>query len=163
MSNQYGPALVIGILIGGAILLDDVITPPQPRFHPPFSVHGGELLPEGHHGVWIGEPGEGPLHREHHGPESVKKAVRLHLAPDSSTDGPATAIELELDVEGGGDAPPHEAIVTAVNQVLKQAQAQGREPTPEEIESALKDAGVEQTEVDVRVLVLDEDESKSDP
>ncbi len=163
MSHQYGPALVIGILIGGAILLDDVITPPQPRFHPPFSVHGGERLPEGHHGVWIGKPGEGPLHREHHGPQSVKKAVRLHLAPDASSDDPATAIELELDIEGDDDAPPREAIMAAVDQVLREAHAQGREPSPEEIESALKAVGVQQAEVNVRVLIRDEDETKGAP
>ena len=29
--NQYGPALVLGLLIGGAILLDDVITPRHPN------------------------------------------------------------------------------------------------------------------------------------
>ena len=29
--NQYGPALVVGLLIGGAILLDDVITPRHPH------------------------------------------------------------------------------------------------------------------------------------
>ena len=28
--NQYGPAIVLGCLIGGAILLDDVITPSVP-------------------------------------------------------------------------------------------------------------------------------------
>ncbi|MBT5135357.1 MAG: hypothetical protein HOM33_07700, partial [Halieaceae bacterium] len=28
--NQYGPAIVLGCLIGAAILLDDVITPSVP-------------------------------------------------------------------------------------------------------------------------------------
>lgn len=35
MQSGYGPALLLGVLIGGAILLDDVITPerkdPPPR------------------------------------------------------------------------------------------------------------------------------------
>ena len=39
--NQYGPAIVLGCLIGGAILLDDVITPSVPTRL--MSIEAGEV------------------------------------------------------------------------------------------------------------------------
>ena len=39
--NQYGPALVVGLLIGGAILLDDVITPRHP--HPAMMIEAHDM------------------------------------------------------------------------------------------------------------------------
>ena len=41
--NQYGPALVVGLLIGGAILLDDVITPRHP--HPAMMIEAHDMGP----------------------------------------------------------------------------------------------------------------------
>ena len=66
MQTGYGPALLLGVLIGGAILLDDVITPerkgPPPRV---AMFHHGEgmesvknLPPGGDHNVWVIKGGD---------------------------------------------------------------------------------------------------------
>ena len=61
MQTGYGPALLLGLLIGGAILLDDIITPER-KGHPPrvAMFHHGEglesaknLAPEGDHNVGL--------------------------------------------------------------------------------------------------------------
>ena len=84
MQTGYGPALLLGVLIGGAILLDDVITPerkgPPPRV---AMFHHGEgmesvknLPPGGDHNVWVikgGDPVEAEIHKE------IKKIGRAHV------------------------------------------------------------------------------------
>ena len=64
--NQYGPALVVGLLIGGAILLDDVITPRHP--HPAMMIEAHEMgpMPMIRKEMRIGGPGEqdmGPIRK----------------------------------------------------------------------------------------------------
>lgn len=85
MLNHYGPALLLGVLIGGAILLDDVITPER-KGHPPrvAMFHHGEgvgelnaLAPEAGHNVWVVK-GDDDVETEIH------KEVRIELSSEDA-------------------------------------------------------------------------------
>ena len=135
MQSGYGPALVLGVLIGGAILLDDVITPernsPPPRmamFH-----HGDaevDLKPLGadeDHTVWViktDEASEREIHQE----------VKIQLESD---DVEAASQELMISVSIDADDKPAGDLAAAVTAVVETARAEGREPTKAEIEAAV--------------------------
>ena len=60
MQTGYGPALLLGVLIGGSILLDDVITPERKGnqlrvalFHLGDGFEIRRLCPGGDHNVWV--------------------------------------------------------------------------------------------------------------
>ena len=85
MQTGYGPALLLGLLIGSAILLDDVITPerkgPPPRvamfhygdgFNEPMA-----LSRSGDHNVWVIK-GEDPVEAE------IYKEIRIELTSDDA-------------------------------------------------------------------------------
>ena len=85
MPTGYGPALLLGVLIGGAILLDDVITPerkgPPPRmamFH-----HGDDgsdakaLGAGGDHNAWVIKTDDDSAHEIH-------KEVKIYLGTEDT-------------------------------------------------------------------------------
>ena len=85
MQTGYGPGLLLGALIGGAILLDDVITQerkgPTPRV---AMFHHGDVFDDpkalsrsGDHNVWVikgNDPVEAEIHKE----------IRIELASDDT-------------------------------------------------------------------------------
>ena len=73
--NQYGPAIVVGVLIGGAILLDDFVRPHPPM--PPMMVEAIEM-------------GEMPFITE--------DIHELHITPDDDTES-----KVWIQKSAGGD------------------------------------------------------------
>jgi hypothetical protein len=132
MLNHYGPSVVLGLLIGGAIIADDFIRP-----HPPHrgkgmpAFHALPALPDSDHKVWVmkGKPnGDTELHKEirivmedeRSDDEQERVMVMVKVADDSA------------DGEGTGAA-----LADAIKAVVDTARSEGREPTEEEIEAAV--------------------------
>ena len=135
MQSGYGPALVVGVLIGGAILLDDVITPerdsPPPRM---AMLHHGDneidlktLGEDEDHNVWVIKTDEASEHEIH-------QEVKIQLESDDVV---AESQELMISVSIDANDKPAGDLAAAVAAVVETARAEGREPTEAEIEAAV--------------------------
>ena len=152
MKSNYGPALLLGALIGGAILLDDVITPER-KSHPTSVAmfHHGEnvgaieaLAREGDYNVWIVK-GEDDIETEIH------KEVRIELsAEDAHTIDEAQQLMISVRVDA--DDEPAGDLAATIGAVIDTARAEGREPTKEEIEAAVSAIAGDAKSIDVEVL-----------
>ena len=157
--NQYGPALVLGLLIGGAILLDDVITPRHP--HPTMMI---EAHPQGpvplirkemriggsghddmgpHKKIWIQKSGDDVI-------EMNEEMEIIVLADDSDKTEEITIVEVHVDGESNSD------LGDVVKAIVEKARAEGRKPSPEELQAAIRGAmgsGNETKSVDVEIQI----------
>ena len=151
MTSHYGPALLLGVLIGGAILLDDVITPKHKG--PPSRVamiHHGEvgsdpkaLGADKEHNVWVIKTDDGRANEIH-------KEVKIHLETED-TDA-SQQEELMISVSIDADDEPAGDLAAAIGAVIDSARAEGRQPTKEEIEAAVSKITGDANSVDVEVL-----------
>ena len=151
MQSHYGPALLLGALIGGAILLDDVITPehkgPPPRV---AMIHHGEagldptaLGADKEHNVWVIKTDDGTANEVH-------KEVKIQLETedtDSSQQG-----ELMISVRVDADDEPAGDLAAAIGAVIDAARSEGRQPTQEEIEAAVTAVTGDAKSINVEVL-----------
>jgi hypothetical protein len=157
--NQYGPALVVGLLIGGAILLDDVITPRHP--HPAIMIEAHDMgsMPMIRKEMRIGGPGTsdmGPHKKiwiQKNGDDVVEMSEEMEiivLADDRDAIEDVTLVEVHVDGESKSD------LGDAVKAIVEKARAEGRKPSPEELRAAIRGAmgsGNEPTSVDVEVQI----------
>jgi len=135
MQSGYGPALVLGVLIGGAILLDDVITPERnsaparmAMFHHGDSEVDLKTLGEDEdHKVWVIKTDEASEHEIH-------QEVKIQLESDDVV---AESQELMISVSIDANDKPAGDLAAAVAAVVETARAEGREPTEAEIEAAV--------------------------
>ena len=150
MQTGYGPALLLGVLIGGAILLDDVITPerkgPPPRVamfhHGDGSDDPKALSRSGDHNVWVIEaddPVEAQIHKE----------IRIELASEEDA---SDEEKLMISVSVDADDEPAGDLAAAIGAVIDTARAEGREPTKAEIEAAVSAIAGDAKSIDVEVL-----------
>ena len=139
--NQYGPALVVGLLIGGAILLDDVITPRHP--HPAMMIEAHDMGPMIRKEMRIGGPGEqdtGPhkqvwIQKSGDGVIEMSEEMEIIvLADDSGGTKDVTLVEVHVDGESKSD------LGDTVKAIVEKARAEGRKPSPEELRAAIRDA-----------------------
>ena len=141
--NQYGPALVVGLLIGGAILLDDVITPRHP--HPTVmseahdmgafpmirkemrlgSSGGRDMGP--HKKIWIQKNGDDVI-------EISEEMEIIVLADDGDLAEDVSIVEVYVDGESKS------GLSDTVKTILEKSQAEGRKPSPEELRAAIRSA-----------------------
>ena len=151
MLNHYGPALLLGVLIGGSILLDDVITPER-KGHPPrvAMFHHGEgvselnaLAPETGHNVWVvkDDDVETEIHKE----------VRIELSSEDADREDETQ-QLMISVSIDAEDEPAGDLAAAIGAVIDEARAEGREPTEGEIEAAVSAIAGDAESIDVEVL-----------
>ena len=157
--NQYGPALVVGLLIGGAILLDDVITPRHP--HPAMMIEAHDMGPmpmirkemriggpgdqdmAPHKKVWIQKNGDGVI-------EMSEEMEIIVLADDSDATEDVTLVEVHVDGESTT------GLADTVKAIVAKARAEGRKPSPEELRAAIRGAmgsTDEPTSVDVEIQI----------
>ena len=157
--SQYGPALVVGLLIGGAILLDDVITPRHP--HPAMMIEAHDMGPlpmirkemrisgpgdqddGSHKKVWIQKSGDGVI-------EMSEGMEIIVLADDSDSTKDVTLVEVRVDGESKSD------LGDTVKAIVEKARAEGRKPSPDELRAAITDAlgkGNEPKSVDVEIQI----------
>ena len=151
MKTGYGPALLLGALIGGAILLDDVITPerkgPPPRvamFHHGEGGFDAKALGAGEdHNVWVIKSDDSSTHEIH-------KEVKIHLETEDTES--AQQEELMISVSVDADDEPAGDLAAAIGAVIDSARAEGRQPTKEEIEAAVAEIAGDAKSIDVEVL-----------
>ena len=150
MQTGYGPALLLGVLIGGAILLDDVITPerkgPPPRvamFH-----HGDKfddpksLSRSGDHNVWV-------IKCDDRIGAEIHKEIKIEL---TSGDADVNEEQLMISVSVDADDKPVGDLAAAISAVIVTARAEGREPTKAEIEAAVSAIAGDAKSIDVEAL-----------
>ena len=141
--NQYGPAPVVGLLIGGAILLDDVITPRHP--HPAMMIEAYDMgsMPMIRKEMRIGGPGAsdmGPHKKiwiQKNGDDVVEMSEEMEiivLADDRDATGDVTLVEVHVDGESKSD------LGDAVKAIVEKARAEGRKPSPDELRAAIRSA-----------------------
>jgi len=151
MTAHYGPALLLGVLIGGAILLDDVITPkhkgPPPRV---AMIHHGEagidpkaLGADKEHNVWVIKTDDGRANE-------INKKVEIHLETEDAD--PLQQEELTISVRIDANDEPAGDLAAAIGAVIDAARAEGRQPTPEEVEAAVSAVAGDAKSIDVEVL-----------
>ena len=133
--NQYGPALLVGVLIGGAILLDDYVRPHPPM--PPMMVeaiqmgempvitddiHELRMSPEGEREskIWIHKSNEGDI------TEKMQIAV---LTDDTDISEGVTMIKVKVDGTATAD------LGERVKALVEQARKEGRKPSTEELKA----------------------------
>ncbi|HCG94741.1 MAG TPA: hypothetical protein DEX20_03850 [Halieaceae bacterium] len=157
--NQYGPALVVGLLIGGAILLDDVITPRHP--HPAMMIEAHDMgsMPMIRKEMLIGGPGAsdmGPHKKiwiQKNGDDVVEMSEEMEiivLADDRDATEDVTLVEVHVDGKSKSD------LGDAVKAIVEKARAEGRKPSPEELRAAIRDSmgsTDEPTSVDVEIQI----------
>ena len=152
MQAGYGPALLLGVLIGGAILLDDVITPerkgPPPRVamfhHGEDGLDAKALGADGDHNVWV-------IKSDDSSAQEIHKEVKIHLETED-TDSAQQQEELMISVSVDADDEPAGDLAAAIGAVIDSARAEGRQPTKEEIEAAVAEIAGDAKSIDVEVL-----------
>ncbi len=138
------------MLIGGAILLNDVITPkrkgPSPRvamFH-----HGDRfddpkaLSRSGDNNVWVIN-GDDSVEAEIH------KEIRIEVTSEETY---VDAGQLMIYVSVDADDEPAGELAAAISDVIDTARAEGREPTKAEIDAAVSAIAGDAKSIDVEVL-----------
>ena len=157
--NHYGPALVVGLLIGGAILLDDVITPRHP--HPAMMIEAHDMgsMPMIRKEMRIGGPGAsdmGPHKKiwiQKNGDDVVEMSEEMEiivLADDRDATEDVTLVEVHVDGESKSD------LGDTVKAIVEKARAEGRKPSPEELRAAIRDSmgsTDEPTSIDVEIQI----------
>ena len=149
--SHYGPALLLGTLIGDVILLDDVITPdhqgPAPRVT--MLHHGeGDLSPaaldaDKDHNVWVIKTDDGTV-------SEIHKEVKIHLETEDADSSQQEELMISVNIDADGE--PAGDLAAAIGAVIDSARAQGRQPTPEEIEVAVSAIAGNAKSIDVEVL-----------
>ena len=147
MQNLYGPAIALGLIIGGAIIADDFIRP-YPR-HGPVAVtlENAPQGPHGDHKVWVmkksGDEEKG-IHRE----------MCIVMDDESEgTDQEKTVIMVRVDDDQLDAGASGKALAEAISGVVDAARAEGREPTEEEITAAVSAVSGQASQIEVEVDV----------
>ena len=151
MQTGYGPALLLGALIGGAILLDDVITPerkgPPPRVamfqHGEGRLDAQAFRADEDHNVWVIKSDDASAHEIH-------KEVKILLETEDSDS--AQQEELMISVSVDADNEPAGDLAAAIGAVIDSARADGRQPTKAEIEAAVAEIAGDAKLIEVEVL-----------
>lgn len=152
MSQPYGPALLLGVMIGGAILLDDLLAPTHP-----WQAHtdlGGEAPSSKQREVEVFVLKSAGT--DTGGEDTQNGEVTIDAAPGGEPVGQESlAIRIALDDDKGSGLAPA-AIDQAVSSAIAQAREEGREPSEVEIIQAInkamnRDPGQPPREVDITV------------
>ena len=123
--SQYGPAALVGVLIGGAILLDDHIGP-EPRQQTMMKMHTIDASAPGHKGIWIEKGGDEIM--ELH--EEVSMVVTVK---DDEINGDEDVMVVQVQVDGAETA----MLAETVKAIVEKAKAEGMKPDPEELRAAV--------------------------
>ena len=125
MSQPYGPAIVLGVIIGGAILIDDHMTPPGDCTMAEHTVELRRNVPDGTSAA----PGQAVAGMKRH-----KVVMALDSGHDHSAHG---VVDVVVTTDDNGLDIDLPAVVGAA---IAKAEAEGRELTPQELAAALDEA-----------------------
>ena len=131
MSQPYGPALLLGVIIGGAILLDDHFAPSQ-RQPSPLSGTDATLTEHRDVSVFVVKKDDTAAESE------TEQEIDIVLEADGTggADGKHVSIHVKAATADGVDLTPA-ALDQALEAVIATARAENRAPTEAEIMSAV--------------------------
>ena len=131
MSQPYGPALLLGIIIGGAILLDDHLAPSLPQ---PSLPHGADAAPTEHRDVSVF------VVKKDNTAAASETAQEIDIVLDTDVadgaDGEHVSIHVKAATGDSIDFTPA-ALDQALKAVIATARAENRAPTEAEIMNAV--------------------------
>ena len=131
MSQPYGPALLLGIIIGGAILLDDQLTPSQQQ---PAAPRGTDATLDEHRNVSVF------VVKKDSGKAASETAPEIDIVLETDDIGGAdedhVSIQVKATADNGVDFTPA-ALDQALQAVIATARAENRAPTEAEIMDAV--------------------------
>lgn len=147
MQNLYGPAIALGLIIGGAIIADDFIRPHTHHGPVAMALENAPQGPHGDHKVWVmkksGDEEKG-IHRE----------MRIVMDDESEgIDQEKTVIMVRVDDDQLDAGASGKALAEAISGVVDAARAEGREPTEEEITAAVSAVSGQASQIEVEVDV----------
>lgn len=131
MSQSYGPALLLGIIIGGAILLDDHLAPSQQQ---PSLLQGADAAPTGHRDVSVF------VVKKDDTAAATETAQEIDIVLDTDDAGGADEEHVSIHVTAAADNGVHftpAALDQALEAVIATARAENRAPTEAEIMNAV--------------------------
>ena len=147
MQNLYGPAIVLGLIIGGAIIVDDFIRPHAQHRQMKMAVDTAPPGPGADHKVWVMKQGgdaDKAMHRE----------MRIIMDDESeSVDHEKTIVMVKVEDDELDATASGQALAEAIREVVDAARAEGREPTEEEITAAVTAISGESSQIEVEVDV----------
>jgi len=147
MSQPYGPALIIGILIGGAIIFDDHLAPQSgDQKRVVTMATDGENLPVSVQAPLPHQQSKAVASKRH----KIVMAIDAEHAPGSSQ-----VVDISLEVDG--DASGVTRLPSVIRAVLETAEAENRVVTPEEIEAAVVDTLGDSALQDISIIVDDQE------
>ena len=123
--NQYGPAALVGVLIGGAILLDDYIGP-EPRQQTMMKMHNIDASAPGHKGIWIEKGGDEIM-------ELHEEVSMVLIKEDGEVNGDEDMMVVQVEVDGAETT----MLAETVRAIVEKAKAEGTKPDPEELKAAV--------------------------
>lgn len=139
MSQPYGPAALLGILIGGAILLDDHLGPGAGHAHGSRVVElKSNATDPATPNVTIGETASLQRHK-------IVMAV-------NTEDASATGRTVEINVTAEGDEGIAQ-LPNAIAKAIDTAESEGRHVTKEDLESAIENALDGDAEHNITVII----------
>lgn len=147
MQNLYGPAIVLGVIIGGAIIADDFIRP-HPHHGPmAMAMESAPHGPQGDHKMWV-------MKKSGDEDKAIHREMRIVMDDESTgTDHEKTVIMVKVDDDQIDAGASGKALADAIRDVVDAARAEGREPTEEEITAAVTAISGQSSEVEVEVDV----------
>lgn len=155
--NQYGPAIIVGVLIGGAILFDDYVRP-----HPPMpsmmveAIEMGEMpfITEDIHALHIAPDGDTEskiwIHKSPDGEFKEKIQIAV-LTDDAEVSEGVTMMKVKVDGTATAD------LGEKVKALVQQAHKEGRKPSPEEFKAIVTETlgtGSANAEIELEVEEL---------
>ena len=147
MQNQYGPSIVLGLIIGAAIIADDFIRPHPPHRQMRMAAEHPTPHPDSDHKVWVMKQGvEGHAEARHE--------MRIMMKDDSAgASQEKTVIMVKVDDDAIDAETSGEALADAIRDVVDVARAEGREPTESEIRAAVSAVSGATSHIEVEVDV----------
>ena len=148
MQNLYGPAIVMGLIIGAAIIADDFIQPSSRNEAMPLSAqHPTPTLYESDHRAWSMKQGGDEtteIHRE----------MRIIVEDDPQQTGhDKTLIVVKVADEQIDPRTRDKGLAAAIREVVDAARSEGREPTEAEITAAVAAISGQANRIEVEVEV----------
>ncbi|MBL6699102.1 MAG: hypothetical protein ISP98_06195 [Luminiphilus sp.] len=146
MQNLYGPAIVMGLIIGAAIIADDFIQPSSRNEAMPLSAqHPTPTLYESDHRAWSMKQGGDEtteIHRE----------MRIIVEDDPQQTGhDKTLIVVKVADEQIDPRTRDKGLAAAIREVVDAARSEGREPTEAEITAAVAAISGQANRIEVEV------------
>jgi hypothetical protein len=146
MQNLYGPAIVMGLIIGAAIIADDFIQPSSRNVAMPLRAqHLTPALYESDHQAWSMKQGGDEI-------TEIHREMRILVEDDPLQTGhDKTLIVIKVADEQIDPRTRGKGLTAAIREVVDAARSEGREPIEAEITAAAAAISGQANRIEVEV------------